>query len=189
MHLAKYQVILRVLVLSHFSHVQLFVTLWTVAHQAPLSRGFPGKNTGVGCHFLLQGIFLTQGLNPCLFITPALAGGFFITSTRKRVRNLLPYEQALLAVHPCPPVLSTSQPNRKSKWFMYGRHTLITFLRIFMNWNTGTNAFTYTHPKLHTLVQQENRTQTLLEHHKETRLGRFSGSQPWGTLCQYVPTL
>ena len=27
---------------------------------------FPGKNTGVGCHFLLQGIFLTQGLNLCL---------------------------------------------------------------------------------------------------------------------------
>ena len=27
---------------------------------------FSGKNTGVGCHFLLQGIFLTQGLNPCL---------------------------------------------------------------------------------------------------------------------------
>ena len=24
---------------------------------------FPGKNTGVSCHFLLQGIFLTQGLN------------------------------------------------------------------------------------------------------------------------------
>ena len=27
---------------------------------------FPGKSTGVGCHFLLQGIFLTQGLNPDL---------------------------------------------------------------------------------------------------------------------------
>ena len=26
----------------------------------------PGKNTGVGCHFLLQGIFPTQGLNPGL---------------------------------------------------------------------------------------------------------------------------
>ena len=26
----------------------------------------PGKNTGVGCHFLLQGVFLTQGWNPCL---------------------------------------------------------------------------------------------------------------------------
>ena len=28
---------------------------------------FPGKNTGVGCHLLLQGIFLIQGLNPHLF--------------------------------------------------------------------------------------------------------------------------
>ena len=27
---------------------------------------FPGKNTGMGCHFLLQGIFLTQRSNPCL---------------------------------------------------------------------------------------------------------------------------
>ena len=29
--------------------------------QAPLSWNFPGKNTGGGCHFLLQGIFPTQG--------------------------------------------------------------------------------------------------------------------------------
>ena len=28
--------------------------------------GSPGKNAGVGCHALLQGIFPTQGLNPCL---------------------------------------------------------------------------------------------------------------------------
>ena len=28
--------------------------------------GFPGKNTGVGCRFLLQRIFPTKGLNPCL---------------------------------------------------------------------------------------------------------------------------
>ena len=39
---------------------------WTVAHQAPLSVGFASKNAGVGCHFLLQGLFPTQGLNPCL---------------------------------------------------------------------------------------------------------------------------
>ena len=38
------------------------VTLWTVACKAPLQIS-PGKNTGVGCHFLLQGIFPTQGLN------------------------------------------------------------------------------------------------------------------------------
>ena len=36
-------------------------TPWTVAHQASLSMG--GKNTGMGCHFLLQGIFPTQGSN------------------------------------------------------------------------------------------------------------------------------
>jgi len=39
------------------------VTAWTVAHPAPLSMGFPGKNTGVGCCALLQGIFLTQETN------------------------------------------------------------------------------------------------------------------------------
>ena len=41
------------------SRVWLFVTPWTVAHQAPLSMDSPGKNTGVGCHALLQGILLT----------------------------------------------------------------------------------------------------------------------------------
>ena len=30
-------------------------------------RDSPGKNTGVGCHALLQWMFLTQGLSPCLF--------------------------------------------------------------------------------------------------------------------------
>ena len=42
------------------------VTPWTVARQAPLSVGFPGKNAGMGCHFLLQGLFLTQVSNPHL---------------------------------------------------------------------------------------------------------------------------
>ena len=50
---------------------------WTVAHQAPL-WDFPGKNTGMGCHFLLQGIFLTQGsIEPKSPGSQALAGGFF----------------------------------------------------------------------------------------------------------------
>ena len=39
------------LLLSHFSHVQLCAALWTAAHQAPLPTG---KNTGVGCRFLLR---------------------------------------------------------------------------------------------------------------------------------------
>ena len=51
--------------LSRFSHVWFFATIWTVAHQAPLSMGFC-KNIEVGCHALLHRIFLTQGLNLCL---------------------------------------------------------------------------------------------------------------------------
>ena len=50
-------------VLSHFSPVQLFVTLWTVVCQTPLSMDSTSKNTGVGLHALLQGIFPDQGLN------------------------------------------------------------------------------------------------------------------------------
>ena len=44
------------------SRVQLFATPWTVAHH-PCPWDFPGKKTGVGCHFLLQGILATQGSN------------------------------------------------------------------------------------------------------------------------------
>ena len=44
--------------------VWLFMTLWTVTLQAFGPWDSPGKNTGVGCHTFLQGIFLTQGLNP-----------------------------------------------------------------------------------------------------------------------------
>ena len=54
-----------VCMLNCFNCVRLFATPWTIACQAPLSMGF-SRNTGVGCHFLLQGIFPTQGSNPGL---------------------------------------------------------------------------------------------------------------------------
>ena len=41
-------------------------TLWTVAHQDPLSMDFLDKNTRVAYHFLLQKIFPSQELNPGL---------------------------------------------------------------------------------------------------------------------------
>ena len=46
---------------SHFGRVRL-----CAARQAPLSMDSPAKNTGVGCHALLQGIFPTRGSNPSL---------------------------------------------------------------------------------------------------------------------------
>ena len=54
------------LVVWLLSCVRLFVTVWTVALPAPHPWDFPGKNAAVGCRFLLQGIFPTQGSNPCL---------------------------------------------------------------------------------------------------------------------------
>ena len=45
---------------------QLSATLWTVPARLLCPWDSPGKNTGVGCHTLLQGIFPTQGSNPCL---------------------------------------------------------------------------------------------------------------------------
>ena len=48
------------------NHVRLFAPPWTVAVQAPLSVGFSRQEYWSGCHFLLQGIFPTQGSNPCL---------------------------------------------------------------------------------------------------------------------------
>ena len=64
------------------SHVLLFATPRTIAHQAPLSLFSPGKGTVVGCHFLLQGIFMTQEWNPHVlhwqFFTPEPPGKPFI---------------------------------------------------------------------------------------------------------------
>ena len=50
----SFLVLVLLLLLSHFSGVQLCATPETSAHQIPPSLDSPGKNTGVGCHFLLQ---------------------------------------------------------------------------------------------------------------------------------------
>ena len=75
-------------VLSHFSCVWLFATLWTVALQAPRPWDSPGKNTGLGCHALFQGIFPTQWLNPCL-MSLELAGRFFTTALPGKPYNMI----------------------------------------------------------------------------------------------------
>ena len=46
--------------LSCFSCVQFFVTLWTWSTRLLCLWDSPGKNTGVGCYVLLKGIFPTQ---------------------------------------------------------------------------------------------------------------------------------
>ena len=48
--------------MCELSHLVMSNSVHPMVHQAHLFKGF-SKNTGVGCHSLLQGIFLTQGLN------------------------------------------------------------------------------------------------------------------------------
>ena len=48
------------------SCVYLFATTGAIAHQTPLSMEFSRQKYWVACHFLLHGIFPTQGLNPRL---------------------------------------------------------------------------------------------------------------------------
>ena len=66
---------------------QTLATPWTIAHQLLCAWDSLGKNTGVGCHALLQGIFLTQGSNLHL-MSLALANGFFITTTATREAHI-----------------------------------------------------------------------------------------------------
>ena len=55
------------LYITQHVHIQLCATLCDPHGLQPTSPlDFPGKNAGVGCHFLVQGIFSTQGWNPCL---------------------------------------------------------------------------------------------------------------------------
>ena len=57
-------VFLRLVCVSRFSRVPLFVTPWTVAFQAPLSIRFSRQEYCSGLPSLLQRIFMSQGLNP-----------------------------------------------------------------------------------------------------------------------------
>ena len=65
--------------ISHFSCVQLFVTLRTVACQAPQSMGFSRRESWSELSCPPPGNLPDPGIEPH-FIYPALAGGFFTTS-------------------------------------------------------------------------------------------------------------
>ena len=70
-------------VVSSLSHVQLFATPRTVAHQAPLSMGFPRQEYWSGLPFPSPGDLLDPGIEPR---SPTLGGGFFITEPPRKPR-------------------------------------------------------------------------------------------------------
>ena len=68
-------------VLSHFSHVSHFVTLWTVPCQAPLFMGFSRQKYWSGLPCPPPGDLPDPEIEPTSLTSPALAGEFFTTST------------------------------------------------------------------------------------------------------------
>ena len=63
------------------SHVRFFSTLWTVAHQAPLSLGFSRQVYQSGLPFPPPRDLPSPGIKPTSLMSPVLAGGFFTTGT------------------------------------------------------------------------------------------------------------
>ena len=62
------------------SHVQLFMTRWTVACKAPLSMGSPRQEYWIRLPFPTPGDLSHLGIEPAYLASPALAGGFFTTA-------------------------------------------------------------------------------------------------------------
>ena len=63
-----------------FSCVQLFVTLWTVAHQASLSMGFPRQEYWSGLPFPSLGDLPNPGIEPTSPMSPVLQADFLLLS-------------------------------------------------------------------------------------------------------------
>ena len=80
-------------VLNHFSGVQLFATLWTIAHHAPPSMGFSKQEYWSRLSCPPPGSLPNPGTEPMSLISPALAGQFFATGTAWEVPRKRYYEQ------------------------------------------------------------------------------------------------
>ena len=67
-------------ILSLFSHIQFFVTLWAAAHQTPLSMRFSRQEYWSGLSCPPPGDLLDPGIEVTSLMSHALAGGLFTTN-------------------------------------------------------------------------------------------------------------
>ena len=74
-------------ILSRFTHVQPFVTLWTAARHAPLSIRLPRQEYWSGSPFPPPGDLPNPGIEPSSLVSPALAGRFFTTNSGMDTQN------------------------------------------------------------------------------------------------------
>ena len=81
-------------VLSHFSPVLLFVTLWTIAHQAHPSMGFSRQEYWSGLPCPPPGDLPDPRIKQGSLLSPALAGRFFTTSATREAPSQIPLVSA-----------------------------------------------------------------------------------------------
>ena len=89
----------------------------------------PGKNTGVSCHALLQGIFLTQGIESASLVSPALEGRFFTTSTTWEASNMhVPSSKSWFCQAYTENLISLYIKHVSSEWQVVSRQSLLQIL-------------------------------------------------------------
>ena len=77
-------------VLSRFSRVWLFATLWTTAYQAPLSMGFSRQEYWSGLPCPPPGDLPDLGIEPASLMSPASAGGFWTINATWKAQAFFP---------------------------------------------------------------------------------------------------
>ena len=100
------------------------VALETIACQAPLSMGFPGKNTRVAFHALLQGIFPTQGLSQSLLHLPHCRWTLYTSEPPDHLRQI----SSNVKVAQLFPTLC--DPMDYSPWYSPGQNTRVRSLSL-----------------------------------------------------------
>ena len=96
---------------SYFSYVQFFATLWTVAHQTPLSMRFSRQEYWNELPCPPPGDLPNPGIDLTSLRSPTLAGGFFTTSaTRETLTALYKVVKNSLELNHNYTLLSTHHP-------------------------------------------------------------------------------
>ena len=83
--------------LSCFSHIRLFATLWTVGCQAPLSMGFSMQEYWSGLPCPSSGDLPVSGIKPVSLLSPAVACRLFTTSATWEALNGISHFRGSLA--------------------------------------------------------------------------------------------
>ena len=108
------------------SHVWLFMTLWTVAHQASLSMGFSRQEYWSGFPCPPPGDLSDLGIEPVSLKSPALAGRPFITSATWEAPKQVLRPQKCWGVL-CPSLQSSSGENNCAAWPLQRNCLLLSF--------------------------------------------------------------